>query len=62
MRERYAKLLLTLQEEKGYIKGHELAEKLGVSARTIRTDVKDLNENYLTDARIVTNQTMGYRL
>lgn len=62
MREKYVKLIVALQEQGGFIKGNELAEKLHVSDRTIRSYIKDLNENYLIDAKIKNNKSKGYIL
>lgn len=62
MREKYVKLIITLQEKGGFVKGNELAQKLHVSDRTIRSYIKDLNENYLIDAKIKNNKSKGYIL
>ena len=62
MREKYVKLLVTLQEQDGYIRGGDLAKVLGVSDRTVRTYIKDLNDNYLVDAKIKNNNNKGYVL
>lgn len=62
MREKYVKLIVALQEQGGFIRGSELAEKLHVSDRSIRSYIKDLNENYLIDAKIKNNKNKGYIL
>ncbi|MCO5533466.1 PRD domain-containing protein [Enterococcus faecium] len=62
MREKYIKLIVALQEQKSFIKGNELAKRLGVSDRTIRSYIKDLNDNYLIDAKIKNNKNKGYIL
>ncbi|MGM0126260.1 lichenan operon transcriptional antiterminator [Enterococcus sp. AZ194] len=62
MREKYVKLIVSLQEKRGFVKGSELAQKLRVSDRTIRSYIRDLNENYLIDAKIKNNKNKGYIL
>ena len=51
-----------LQEEHKYIKGKEIAKRLGISDRSVRNYIKDLNENYLIDSKILTNKNKGYIL
>lgn len=51
-----------LQEEHKYIKGKEIANRLGISDRSVRNYIKDLNENYLIDSKILTNKNKGYIL
>ena len=51
-----------LQEEHKYLKGKEIAKRLGISDRSVRNYVKDLNENYLIDSKILTNKNKGYIL
>lgn len=62
MKDKYVKLIVVLQERKGFVKGGELAQKLRVSDRTIRSYIKDLNDNYLIDAKIKNNKNKGYIL
>ncbi|MGO2083251.1 BglG family transcription antiterminator [Vagococcus sp.] len=62
MRDKYVRLIVTLQEKGGFVKGNDLARKLNVSDRTIRSYIKDLNENYLIDAKIKNNKNKGYIL
>ncbi|WP_339236055.1 PTS sugar transporter subunit IIA [Oceanobacillus sp. FSL W7-1281] len=65
MKERHARLLqlLKMYEQEGkYVGGDVLSEKLGVSTRTIRSDIRYLNENYLADAEISSNNRLGYKL
>lgn len=62
MRNKYVQLIVLLQEANSHISGKELANRLGVSSRTIRNYVKDLNENYLIDAEIVNYSNKGYTL
>lgn len=51
-----------LQEEHNYLKGKEIAKRLGISDRSVRNYVKDLNDNYLIDSKILTNKNKGYIL
>ncbi|MDT2661731.1 PRD domain-containing protein [Enterococcus hulanensis] len=62
MKEKYLRLIAMLQEEHKYIKGKEIAKRLGISDRSVRNYVKDLNENYLIDSKILTNKNKGYIL
>ncbi|MBD1382957.1 BglG family transcription antiterminator [Metabacillus arenae] len=63
MKERQSKLLYLLQTKKTeYVLGTYLSEKLGVSVRTIRNDIKELNESLLIDAVIESNNRYGYKL
>jgi len=62
MRSQYVKLIVLLKEEQDYINGNQLAQSLGVSTRSIRNYVKDLNENYLIDSKIQAHQNKGYKL
>ena len=48
MRKRYIKLLEHLkQSEHDFVSGSELANLFDVTTRTIRNDIKEINENYL---------------
>lgn len=62
MKDKYAKLLLQLQKNRGGIGGQSLAKNLNVSTRTVRNYIKDLNENYLTEGVITSDSTKGYVL
>jgi transcriptional antiterminator len=62
MKERYVKILHILQQTSRYTSGTSLSKQLSISARTIRSDVKDLNENYLIGATIVSNKRLGYKI
>ncbi|MDT2735691.1 PRD domain-containing protein [Enterococcus pseudoavium] len=62
MKEKYLRLIAMLQEEHKYIKGKEIAKRLGISDRSVRNYIKDLNENYLIDSKILTNKNKGYIL
>lgn len=60
MKDNYAKLLLELEKRTNGISGNQLADSLGVSTRSIRNYVKDLNNNYLQGARIEASPEHGY--
>ncbi|MDT2640293.1 PRD domain-containing protein [Enterococcus dongliensis] len=62
MKEKYLRLIVMLQEEHNYLKGKEIAKRLGISDRSVRNYVKDLNDNYLIDSKILTNKNKGYIL
>ncbi|PAE12336.1 hypothetical protein CHI02_09855 [Niallia circulans] len=62
MRDRYAKLLHILQNSDGFVTGNDISEQLNISSRTVRNDIKDLNDNYLIGARIISNKRQGYQL
>lgn len=63
MKKRHARLLQLLKEKEGrFLSGRELGEQLGVSDRTIRNDIRILNEDYLINAEIVSNNRLGYKL
>lgn len=62
MKKRHIKLLQLLNREEEYISGKMLAEILGVSVRTVRNDIRDLNESYLTEAIIESNNRFGYKI
>lgn len=62
MKDNYAKLLLELEKKPAGISGNQLAEHLGVSTRSIRNYVKDLNNNYLQGAQIEASPEHGYVL
>lgn len=63
MKKRYIELLEFLQQSKEtYVSGSELANLFNVTTRTIRNDIKEMNENYLKDVSIIGNTQKGYRL
>ncbi|GAA5415767.1 putative licABCH operon regulator [Paraliobacillus ryukyuensis] len=65
MKDRHAKLLQLIRftNERGeHISGKILSEQLGVSTRTVRNDISYLNNHYLVDAHIYSNNRLGYRI
>ncbi|WP_101842593.1 PRD domain-containing protein [Halobacillus sp. Marseille-P3879] len=63
MKPRQSQLLQILKEAEGdYVYGNYLSDQLEVSLRTIRNDVKEINEVVLKDALIESNNRFGYRL
>lgn len=63
MKKRYIELLQFLQQSKGdYVSGSELANIFNVTTRTIRNDIKEMNDNYLKDVSIIGNTHKGYKL
>lgn len=65
MKERHTELLQLLKEstQRGeYVSGYSLGKRLNVSTRTIRSDVSFLNEQYLLDSEIESNNHFGYKL
>lgn len=61
MKKRHTKLLQLLSKEE-YISGKEISEFLNVSIRTVRSDIRCLNENYLLDSQIQSNNRLGYKV
>lgn len=60
---RQRQLLNQLQQSNDYITGTELSKSLHVSARTIRNDVRDINEKLAdTKTRIVSKHSFGYKI
>lgn len=58
---RQRKLLHMIQEQTTYITGSELAKQLGVSSRTIRSDVVEINQNLRSyQAQILSERSKGY--
>ncbi len=58
---RQQKLLGLIQRSRSHITGAELARQLGVSPRTIRNDIADLNQSLLPfDAQILSEKSKGY--
>ncbi|MBM0065940.1 BglG family transcription antiterminator [Alkalicoccobacillus gibsonii] len=63
MKARHVKLLHLLNDREGeYLSGKALAENLGVSKRTIREDVRFVNEHHLKGSLIVSSTRNGYKL
>lgn len=62
MKENYARLLIQLQKHPSGIGGTKLASILKVSTRTVRNYVKDLNNAYLSEGRILSDPKNGYVL
>lgn len=62
MKDNYAKLLLELEKRPNGVSGNQLADLLGVSTRSVRNYVKDLNNNYLQGAQIEASPERGYVL
>jgi transcriptional antiterminator len=60
LRDRYMKIVHLLQSSDGFLTGGEISEQLNVSSRTVRNDIKDLNDNYLIGAKIISNKRQGY--
>ncbi len=60
---RQRKLLHYIQDQHSYVTGTELANHLQVSARTIRSDVAEINENLQgTGISIISKRSLGYLL
>ena len=60
---RQRKLLHMMQEQTTYITGNELAKQLGVSPRTIRSDIVEINQNILPyHAKILSARSKGIPL
>src|SRR5699024_146771 len=59
---RQSKILQILQGEGKFVSGKALSIELGVSVRTIRNDIKFLNNEYLLDAHIESNNRLGYKI
>lgn len=60
---RYKSLFLILLRSEGFITSNELAEKLDVSSRTIKNDIKVIrNEIYKYGVRLVSKPGIGYAL
>lgn len=63
MKIRYVKILEHLEgSNKEFVSGSELANLFNVTTRTIRNDVREINENYLENAIITGNTQKGYKL
>ena len=63
MHQRYKELLQILkQSTSDFVSGKVLAAELNVTTRTLRNDIKDLNENYLKEASIQGDNHKGYTL
>lgn len=63
MHQRYKELLQILKRSTSdFVSGKELAAELNVTTRTLRNDIKDLNENYLKETSIQGDNHKGYTL
>ncbi|MEH7314575.1 hypothetical protein COJ92_28370 [Priestia megaterium] len=63
MKKRYIKILEYLeQSENDFVNGSELASLFNVTTRTIRNDIREINESYLEKVVIVGNNQKGYKL
>lgn len=61
LNKRQEKIIMYMHDNNGWIIGKELARVLGVSDRTIRSDVSHINEFY-KDVLIESNIRLGYRM
>lgn len=61
LNKRQEKIIMYMHDNKGWIIGKELAKLLGVSDRTIRSDIVHINEFY-KDVLIESNIRLGYRM
>jgi lichenan operon transcriptional antiterminator len=59
---RHREIFATLFGENGSIKGEELAEKVGVSTRTLRSDIKALNDVLESVGAFISSTRQGYKL
>ena len=60
---RQQKILQILQSRTSYITGAELGRQLGVSSRTIRTDITELNQSLVSlNAQVLSVKSKGYLL
>ncbi|MBT2259766.1 BglG family transcription antiterminator [Priestia megaterium] len=63
MKKRYIKILEYLeQSENDFVNGSELANLFNVTTRTIRNDIREINESYLDKVVISGNTQKGYKL
>jgi len=63
MKKRYIKILEYLeQSDNDFVNGRELASLFNVTTRTIRNDIREINESYLEKLIIVGNNQKGYKL
>ena len=60
MQTRQEQLMVILAQSQGWLKGRDLAALLGVSDRTIRSDMNKLKQDY--PGAIQTHHHKGYRL
>lgn len=58
---RQKKIIMLMSENRDWIIGRELAKLLGVSDRTVRNDIADIN-NFYKDVLIESNIRQGYRI
>ncbi|MFD6210480.1 BglG family transcription antiterminator [Peribacillus sp. NPDC060253] len=63
MKKRYIKLLEYLEQYgNDYVSGSELANLFNVTTRTIRNDIREINETFLDKVIITGNTQKGYKL
>ncbi|MCM3773898.1 HTH domain-containing protein [Priestia aryabhattai] len=63
MKKRYIKILEYLeQSDNDFVNGRELASLFNVTTRTIRNDIREINESYLEKLLIIGNNQKGYKL
>lgn len=61
LNKRQEKIIIVMQESKDWVVGRELANLMGVSDRTIRSDIVKINKFY-EDILIESNLKYGYRI
>ncbi|GLC29330.1 BglG family transcription antiterminator [Clostridium omnivorum] len=61
LNKRQEKIILYMHDNRGWVIGKELAKVLGVSDRTIRSDIANINEFY-EDVLIESNIRLGYKM
>ncbi|SDE11494.1 transcriptional antiterminator, BglG family [Priestia aryabhattai B8W22] len=63
MKKRYIKILEYLEQSvNDFVNGSELANLFNVTTRTIRNDIREINESYLGKVIITGNTQKGYKL
>lgn len=63
MKKRYIKILEYLEQSgNDFVNGSELANLFNVTTRTIRNDIREINESYLDKVIITGNTQKGYKL
>lgn len=61
LNKRQEKIIMLMKENKGWIIGRELAKLVGVSDRTVRSDILNINKFY-EDTLIESNLRQGYKI
>lgn len=61
LNKRQQKIIMLMNEDKEWIMGRELAKLFGVSDRTIRNDIANIN-NFYEDLLIISNVRRGYKI